>query len=348
MRRRASGFTSDKDNTKYDDRSIDYDDWSSYGRDVAADLHVLFADGRRLTVRRAHEGDRAAIVDLYEHLTPTSRSARFHHPTPRLTGYLREFLTDLREVEVWLAFDGETCVGESRIAPYSEQDRADLAVTVADEYQGNGLAHHLVRIAVAQRRDVDRPLTVSIRPDNAAAVRLFRRLGVALTFDGGVLEGRITRPPRFEEITTMPKHDPKIDRLAEIKLFRGCTTRQLRELAKLTTEMHVAQGAVLWKEGDAGRECFVLSEGHASVTIGDDVVAMIGPGDLVGELALLDGQPRVATVTALSDLHVVTLSAREFNELLARLPVVARRILKLVGDRLRVADAELHQLRLSA
>jgi CRP/FNR family cyclic AMP-dependent transcriptional regulator len=315
---------------------------------VAADLHVLFADDRRLTVRRAHEGDRAAIVDLYEQLTPASRSARFHHPTPRLTGYLRDFLTDLGRVDVWLAFDGDICVGEARVAPYSDQDRADLAVTVADDYQGNGLGHHLARIAVAEPRATTHPLTVSIRPDNVAAVRLFRRLGVALAFDGGVLEGQITPRPRIEEVTTMSKHDPKIDRLAAIELFRGCSPRQLRDLAKLTTEMHVAQGAVLCKEGEVGRECFVVSEGHASVAIGHEVVATIGPGDLVGELALLDGEPRVATVTAVSDLHVVALSGREFNELLVRLPVVARRILKLVGDRLRVADAELHQLRLSA
>jgi CRP/FNR family transcriptional regulator, cyclic AMP receptor protein len=315
---------------------------------VAADLHVLFADGRRVTVRRATEADRAAIVDLYENLTAASRSARFHHPTPRLTGYLRDFLTDFGRVEVWLAFDGDTCVGEARIAPYAAQHRADLGVTVADNYQGNGLGSHLVRMAVDGQRDVDQPLTVSIQPDNVAAMRMFRRLGVALAFDGGVLEGPITRPPRIEEVTTMSKHDPKVDRLAAIELFQGCPPRQLRELAKLTTEMHVAQGAVLCKEGDAGRECFVVSEGHASVTIGDDVVAMIGPGALVGELALLDGQPRVATVTALTDLRVVTLSGPEFNELLVRLPVVARRILKLVGDRLRTADAELHQLRLSA
>jgi ribosomal protein S18 acetylase RimI-like enzyme len=315
---------------------------------VASELYVLFADGRRLTVRRAGDGDRAAIVDLYEHLTPASRSARFHHPTPRLTGYLRDFLTDLGRVEVWLAFDGETCVGESRVAPYSDQARADLAITVADEYQGNGLGYHLARMAIAERHDVDHPLTVSIRPDNTAAVRLFRRLGVALAFDGGVLEGPIAPHPRSQEVLTMSKHDPKVDRLAEIELFRGCTPRQLRELAKLTTEMQVAQGAVLCREGDVGRECFVVSRGQACVTIGDSVVATIGPGDLVGELALLDGEPRVATVTAVSDLDVVSLSGREFNELLVRLPVVARRILKLVGDRLRVADAELHQLRLSA
>ena len=55
------------------------------------------------------------------------------------------------------------------------------------------------------------------------------------------------------------KHDPKLDRLAEIALFRSCTRRELQELATLTTEIDVARGAVLCREGYTGTECFVAS-----------------------------------------------------------------------------------------
>jgi len=297
--------------------------------------HVVLSDGRRVTTRRADVADREAIVALYDELSPRSRYHRFFHPTPRLTNQLKELLTGLDRVEVWLAFDGDRCVGESRVSPYPDRDRADLAVTVADHYQHVGLGRHLARLAATDRRD-RRPLTVSILPDNAAALRLARHGRVPLRIDGGVLEGSIP-----EEVPTVPKRDPKLDRLAEIDLFRSCTDRQLHELATLTSEIDVARGAVLCREGEVGREWFVVRDGHAVVSIAGEEVAMIGPGGFFGELSLLDGEPRTATVAAVTDMHLVVMSRREFHELLARMPLVARRILRDVGRRLRAADARL-------
>ena len=146
----------------------------------------------------------------------------------------------------------------------------------------------------------------------------------------------------------MSKHEPKIERLAEIGLFRPCTGRQLHEVAKLTTEIDAAQGAVLCKEGETGRECFVVGAGQATVTIAGDEVATIGPGAIFGELALLDGAPRVATVTAATDMRLVVMSRPEFNQLLADLPTVSRRILEAVGARLRATDVRLHASRIVA
>jgi CRP-like cAMP-binding protein len=144
------------------------------------------------------------------------------------------------------------------------------------------------------------------------------------------------------------RHDDKLDHLAEIELFRRCTRRQLREVAQLTTEIDAPSGAVLCREGETGRECFVVRWGHASVSIGGDQVATIGPGDLFGELALLDGQPRVATVTTTSDMRLVLLSRPDFDRLLQTMPDVSRRILQTVGARLRAADTLLHTHRLNA
>ncbi len=311
--------------------------------DVEPPVSLVLADGRRVTLRRAGDDDRAAIVALYENLSLESRYQRFFHPTPRVTGQLRDFLTDLDRTEVWLAFDGETCVGESRIAPYADRDRADLAVTVADAYQHNGLGRHLARMAITGRRRQHQRLTVNIQPGNAAALRLARATGVALHLDGGVLEGSI-RPPAHrrsrhpQEVPTVSKHDPKVDHLAAIGPFRRCTRRQLHQLARLTTELDAARGAVLCREGEVGRECFVVRDGEATVTIGGEQVATIGPGDVVGELALLDGEPRVATVTAATDMRLVVLSRPEFNKVLADMPTVSRGILESVGARLRAAD----------
>ncbi len=303
---------------------------------VIAPRHVLLGDGRLVTVRRAEATDRAAIVALYEGLSPRSRHHRFFHPTPRLTDQLQDLLTDLHRSEVWLAFDGETCVGESRVSPYPDHDRADLAVTVADGYQHAGLGRALVRLAMTERRDRRRSLTVTILPENTAAIRLFRRAHVTLRFDGGVLEGSIP-----QEVPTVSRPDPKLERLAAIPLFRSCPDHQLRTLAKLITEVDVARGDILCREGETGREWFVVQEGAATVSIAGDEVAMIGRGGFFGELSLLDGEPRVATVTAATDMHLFVMSRPEFNQLLTDFPLVSRRILRDLGARLRAADSRL-------
>jgi CRP/FNR family transcriptional regulator, cyclic AMP receptor protein len=320
---------------------------------VVGHLHVV-SDGRRVTLRRAQQRDRPAIVSLYENLSPTSWYYRFHHPTPRLNGQLRELLTDLDRADVWLAFDGDVCVGEARLAGYRDRadhaDWADLAVTVADDYQHNGVGRHLAWLAISHDGGRHRSIAITTLAENTAAVRMARRAAIDLRFDGSVLEGQIPNRPRLEE-STMPKqrkHDPKLDRLAEIALFRGCTRRQLQELAGLTTEMDVARGAVLCREGYTGTECFVVRCGEVSVTIAGDEVATIGSGGFFGELALLDGEPRVATVTAATDLSVVVLSRSDFDQMLTRLPRISRRILEAVAARLRAVDYRLLDARLSA
>lgn len=138
------------------------------------------------------------------------------------------------------------------------------------------------------------------------------------------------------------KHDARIDQLAEVDLFRGCSQSELREVAKITTEQAVPAGTVLCREGATGHECFIVVEGLATVTIGDDDVDTVGPGGFFGEMALLDGGPRVATVTATSDMRLLVLSRREFMSLLSNVTSVSGKILAAVGKRLRVAQAQLH------
>jgi CRP-like cAMP-binding protein len=177
---------------------------------------------------------------------------------------------------------------------------------------------------------------VTILPENTAAIRLFRRAHVTLRFDGGVLEGLL--PP---EVPTVSRPNPKIERLAAIPLFRSCPRDQLRTLAKLTTELDVARGTVLCREGETGREWFVIEDGAASVSIAGAEVAMVGRGGFFGELSLLDGEPRVATVTAATDMTVLVMSGQDFNHVLTDMPLVSRHILRDVGARLRAAESGL-------
>lgn len=141
------------------------------------------------------------------------------------------------------------------------------------------------------------------------------------------------------------KSDVRVEKLAGVSLFRSCSQAELRELAGITNELDVTAGTVLCHEGAAGRECYIVLDGQATVTINGDHICTVGAGGFFGEMALLDGGPRVATVTATSDMRLLVLSRSEFTTLLTDVPSVSRRMLVSVGARLRLADAQLHPAR---
>jgi CRP/FNR family cyclic AMP-dependent transcriptional regulator len=142
------------------------------------------------------------------------------------------------------------------------------------------------------------------------------------------------------------RHNAEADDLAQVSLFGGCTRKELQKLASITTETGVPAGRVLCQEGEIGTEFFVVVDGKATVTIAGDYVATIGPGGFFGEMALLDGGRRGATVTAATDMRVLVLSRREFVILLADVPTVSRRMLEALSSRLRAADMQLRSHRL--
>ena len=141
------------------------------------------------------------------------------------------------------------------------------------------------------------------------------------------------------------KHDARVDKLASVSLFSSCTHSELRELAGITTEIEAPGGTVFCREGATGNDCFVVINGEAAVTISGEHVCVIGPGGFFGEMALLDGGPRVATVTASSDMRLLVMSRQEFASLLTRVPSVSRRMLAAIGARLRLAEAQLFPAR---
>ena len=132
--------------------------------------------------------------------------------------------------------------------------------------------------------------------------------------------------------------DPKLERLGKVQLFSACSKSDLERISALTNEIDVAPGTVLIRAGDPGRECFVIEAGSATVELrGGDSKAM-GPGEVFGELALLDQAPRSATVTAESEMRLLVLNAREFATLLDDHPSVRRNVLAAVASRLREAE----------
>jgi CRP/FNR family transcriptional regulator, cyclic AMP receptor protein len=126
--------------------------------------------------------------------------------------------------------------------------------------------------------------------------------------------------------------------LAGVPLFSRCSRRELRDARALMTEHHVVQGEILTLAGEAGSECFVIVTGTATVYREDTCLGAVGPGEIVGELALLDRGERTATVVADSDMTVLVMSRSEFATFQTRVPSVSRLILQRMAARLRKAD----------
>jgi len=119
-----------------------------------------------------------------------------------------------------------------------------------------------------------------------------------------------------------------IDQLSgDSALFAGLSKKELKAVGRLLTPVKVSQGTVLTREGDLGREAMFIASGRASVERDGSKVATLGPGEFFGELALLTGAPRMAMVTAETDMVVAALSRQEFASLLDTSPRIAQKIL---------------------
>jgi CRP/FNR family transcriptional regulator, cyclic AMP receptor protein len=130
----------------------------------------------------------------------------------------------------------------------------------------------------------------------------------------------------------------KVELLSDVPLFSACSKRDLGQIAALVDEIDVPEGRVLTRQGEPGWECFVIAEGQATATLRGRRAASLGPGDVVGEMSLLDQGPRSATVTAKTDMHLLVLTSRSFSALIHRFPRVARRIMAALAERLREAQ----------
>ncbi len=133
-------------------------------------------------------------------------------------------------------------------------------------------------------------------------------------------------------------HDRKIELLGGIGLFSACTKRELAQVAALTEPAELAAGTVLTRQGAAGGLAFVIASGRAEVTRDGTRLATLGPGAVVGELSLIDGQPRSATVKALTNLEVLEIDGRDLNKLIKKVPTVVRKLLESMAGRLREVD----------
>ncbi len=145
-------------------------------------------------------------------------------------------------------------------------------------------------------------------------------------------------PPDLPESAFRVSQDDKIKRLERVPLLAECSRRQLKAVAKITEVVEVPAGKVLVRAGESGDEFSLIVDGHARVEIPSRQPVRLGPGDYFGEMSLLDGGPRSATVVAETPLRLLVISRRDFSALLADVPELTRSILVTLTRRLRQAE----------
>jgi len=133
-----------------------------------------------------------------------------------------------------------------------------------------------------------------------------------------------------------------LDHLASVSLFSGCSKKELGEVARSTDEVVLPAGQTLCTEGAVGREAFVIIEGTASVTRNGTKLADAGPGDCVGELALLDHGPRTATVVAETPVTALVIGVREFGAILDEVPSISYKLLRTLTARIRSLETQIY------
>ena len=133
----------------------------------------------------------------------------------------------------------------------------------------------------------------------------------------------------------MARASAKVELLRNVPLFSGLSTKELMSLTRLMDEVDLAPGTVIIREGNTGGEFFIVIEGIVEVKRGGRRLARLGPGDYLGEIALIDHGPRTATAIVETPARVLVLASREFASMLASDPRIENKILRTLAARVR-------------
>ena len=125
-------------------------------------------------------------------------------------------------------------------------------------------------------------------------------------------------------------------------MFSMLEDDDLERLGRQMKERRFSEGSAVTSEGAGGAGFFVIVDGNATVSVGDEVVGQLGPGDHFGEIALIDEGMRSASIVAATDLTCYGLTAWEFRPFVEEHPQVAWAMLKTFARRLRDAQAHEH------
>ena len=130
-----------------------------------------------------------------------------------------------------------------------------------------------------------------------------------------------------------PRRDPKVAALKSVPLFSGLTKTELQSLAAVTDEVDLKVGTFLFKEGEYGKQFFVILDGTAKVTANGKHLMTAGPDDFLGDISLLVGSRRRATAVVTSPMRAFVMTSRDFLGVLQAQPSVELKVLRSVADR---------------
>ncbi len=139
----------------------------------------------------------------------------------------------------------------------------------------------------------------------------------------------------------MARDDEVTTALGSVNLFSGLDAKTLKQIAEQTRRFTFTSGASVIDADAAGRfgRLYIVMSGTAEATVGGQAVAAFGPGDFFGEMSVLDGSPRSATVVATSDLDTVALTSWNMRALLRTEPNIALHVIETLTKRIRALDS---------
>jgi CRP-like cAMP-binding protein len=126
----------------------------------------------------------------------------------------------------------------------------------------------------------------------------------------------------------------KVELIKRVPLFERCSKRELSQIASLADELDLPHGRTLTKEGAAGHEFVVIVDGAADVEREGRRVNTLRAGDFLGEIALVTGRPRTATVTTTKPSRLLVITAQAFRSLLRDVPSLQLKVLEALAARL--------------
>jgi len=127
-------------------------------------------------------------------------------------------------------------------------------------------------------------------------------------------------------------------RFRSVYLFQGLSDKELQQVLGLAKEIQHPAGRTIVEESGQGYGFHMILDGTAEVTVGGERKGTLGPGSYFGEISLIDGKPRSATVTSVDPLRTLSISSWEFSPLLDGHPTIARKLLVGLCERVRAAE----------
>ena len=135
--------------------------------------------------------------------------------------------------------------------------------------------------------------------------------------------------------------DEKLELLRKSPFLEGLSRKDLEEVGRLADEVDLPAGRTLMREGDLGREFYVIISGSVDIERGGKHIRTMGPGEFFGDISLVTERRRTATVTVKEDATFLVLGHREFHSLMDQFPSIRLGVLESIANRLRALEPDL-------